>query len=543
MKRQWWLVGLGLWGGCGGTPNEKPATTDVHSGTTHSGETTEDSGEPSPPDPRVEAVLAAAQAELDANLATGAQIAIWTGDEIVYVGGVGSASAWEDQPIAEDTVFMIGSDTKKMAAISLLRLVETGVVSLEDTLATHIPAYSPRDADAFTGASVHALLSHQGAIADWIHWSVETTDDQLAEVALSDFSTNAYSMASPGLFWNYSNPNFSVAGWVEETVSGEAWPDRVWNGLVQPLGMDRTFVRKADITGAASTGMGLRSPRDATFGPVAWEDHWEDAFVRPAGLVWSTASDQMRLAQFLVDGDSAVLSDSARALVSTPHVVCYPDYTTYYGYGLFIDRGVSLSSGYYDIPVWSHGGNTLTHTSTFFILPEQRFAISILSNGYGDDFSQTVAAAVEAWADLPPPGPEPASPAIDGDEAATFAGTYFDPYSVGTLQLSMGEAGFQVVFPDLDDAGIGYSSILEPVSTHNWVVNIDGGSYLLSLIRAADGMDYVVNRAFVARETPPAAAPPRTPRSAAQVRAALTSALRASEPFAHPLHPLSKRLR
>ena len=82
--------------------------------------------------------------------------------------------------------------------------------------------------------------------------------------------------------------------------------------------------------------------------------------------------------------------DALREQITTPQAPFYPDIPgASYAYGLMITQGITLADGYHDVTVWQHGGNTFTHTSTFTILPEQRFAISILSNGYGDDFSKT----------------------------------------------------------------------------------------------------------------------------------------------------------
>ena len=43
--------------------------------------------------------------------ATGASVAVWLDEEIVWVGGFGSADSAGDRRPDEDTLFMIGSDT------------------------------------------------------------------------------------------------------------------------------------------------------------------------------------------------------------------------------------------------------------------------------------------------------------------------------------------------------------------------------------------------------------------------------------------------
>jgi hypothetical protein len=79
------------------------------------------SSSPPPPDHRFDALAAAIEADLASSAATGASVAVWLDDEIVWVGGFGTADPAGGLPPDEDTRFQIGSDTKKLTALSLLR--------------------------------------------------------------------------------------------------------------------------------------------------------------------------------------------------------------------------------------------------------------------------------------------------------------------------------------------------------------------------------------------------------------------------------------
>jgi len=468
-------------------------------------------------------------------------VAVWLDGACHYVGGFGSASASEDQAVTEDTLFMIGSDTKKMTAALALQQVQAGRLTLDTPISTVLPDFEPPYAPDFPSATLHELLSHQGGTSDYTHWGTTTEDAALYDISHRQFYTNAYAMARPGVFYNYSNPNFSLSGLMDEVVSGTYWADRVIDDLATPLGMTHTHARKTDLVGPVSTGYGLSGPRDSTIGPVSFEDHWESAFVRPAGLVWSTAMDQCLLAAFLLHGDPSVLSPDLHEQLVSPHAAMFPDIGGDYGYGLmFSDGGQLGSAGYFDVPIWSHGGNTLSHTSTFYLLPEQDFALSILSNGYGDDFTASVIQGTLSLANLPDPIDAPATPEIDLVAAEAFVGTYEDPYNVGTVYVTMGDGGLEVQMPLLDELGLSYEPILVSVSTQVWLVDIDGFTYDLSFIAGEDGEAWMRNRGFVARRAPAgeaaAAAMPIDPamRTERIQEALLRASLKPRPPIGHP---------
>ncbi len=462
-----------------------------------------------PVDPaRFVALEDAVRADLAANSATAASVAVWLDGRVVWVGGFGALAASDARPPDEDTVFMIGSDTKKLTALALLQRVQAGQASLDTTVADVLPDLHMTLAPEFTSATIRQLLSHQGGIVDETEDTTTTTDGAFATYVYGTFAQTYYSMVPPGTFWNYSNPNFAIAGFLDQHLDGRMWPDIVEQDLFAPLGMHRTFARKSEVDADYAPGNGLSgNAGDTTVGPVPLADAWESAFMRPAGLVWSTPSDQMRLAAFLVDGDPTVLSPELLHEVVSGQVRTYPDVPGEYGFGLFIGRGIWLGDSYYDIPVWYHGGDTLSHTSTFYVLPEQRFAISILSNGDEDDFGNSVVAAMTSLVSLPAPvaGPDPPfdPTALDG-----LTGTYVDDQNLGDVIVTRSGDALSLRCPSLDAYHIPYDALMTHYSTRLWYATIDGESVDLSFIDGAAGQAYLRGREYVA------------------VRAAMTTALR-----------------
>ncbi len=465
---------------------------------------------PEQPDPRFDALRAAVQDDLVHNNASAASVAVWLDDEIIWVGGFGTVPPDGGPAPNRDTLFMIGSDTKKLTAISLLRKVAAGTTTRTTHVSELLPDLTMQLAPSFLDATVHHLLSHQGGLVDGVEATSSTTDAALHDFTYGEMAQSYYPLAPPGRFWNYCNPNFSVAGLLDQTLDGRPWADIVTTDLFGPLGMTRTVARKSAVDSNTTVGVGFANPSSRTVGPVLLPDIWESAFVRPAGLVWSTPTDMMKVARFIVDGDDNVLDDTLRAELYREQVPIYPDLPGGYGYGLFVGRGLRLHDNYYDVPVWSHGGNTWTHTSTFYILPEQRAAISILSNGVGDDFTASVVAAIETLVALPAPTSAP-TPPFEPTALDALTGSYLDPFNVGELIFTRVDNHLEVSAPLLDQYAIPYDPVMTPMSTRVWLVTVQGTPLDFAFIDGPQNETYFRNREIVAIRWPEGIVWPRPP--------------------------------
>ncbi len=466
-------------------------------------------GSSEPTHPSFAPIEAAVAADLARANATAASVAVWLDGEVVWVGGFGHADPAGTAPPDEDTLFGIGSDTKKIAAIALLRQVAAGATTLDATVGTTLPDLHVAMAPGFDATTMRQLLSHQSGIMDGTENTASTTDGALAAYAYGEFAATYHALVAPGRFYNYSNPGFSIAGLATQALDGRMWADIVEDDIFAPLGMTRTFARKAEVDANHALGRGYTVDDQAQVRDVSFAETWEAGFTRPAGHVWSTPSDQMRLAAFLVDGDPAVLDPALRREVTRAQVPMYPELPLGYGFGLMIGRGLTIGEAYYDVPVWAHGGNTLTHTSTFYVLPEQRFAVSILSNGVGDDFTATALAAIRTLAGLPAPGVAPARP-FDATQLDGLTGTYVEPYEIGDIAIARAGDGLTIQVPALDAVGVAYDHALVPITTHVWIAVIDGSELEVSFLAGPDGEAYLRHREFVAvRGATNAAAAPR----------------------------------
>ena len=155
----------------------------------------------------------------------------------------------------------------------------------------------------------------------------------------------------------------------------------------------------------------------------------------------------------------------------------------------------------YEMPVWSHNGATRSFSHILYMLPEQKFAVSICSSAHWSyaDFGTSLDTAIMTLAVLPQPfeGPDFT---IDYSKFDDYVGTYNDPYNVGEMIITRDGDQLLIEMPALEQAGYVVTPELEAAYSDVFFVYIDGQSQDLTFIRSEpDGLaTYIRNRSYVA---------------------------------------------
>ena len=156
-----------------------------------------------------------------------------------YAAGLKNKETGE--PADPQALVKIGSIHKLYIATSVAKLVGNGSMSLEDTLADHMPELLGRIeyADEIT---IRMMVQHRSGIPDFIYseefdWFVPQTDgnDNL-EMVLdqpADFSPDAR--------FTYSNTNYLLLGRILDRVLGYSHHEYVYNEILAPLGLTHTY--------------------------------------------------------------------------------------------------------------------------------------------------------------------------------------------------------------------------------------------------------------------------------------------------------------
>jgi CubicO group peptidase (beta-lactamase class C family) len=445
------------------------------------------------------ALKTTAVADLAASNATALSVAIMKGGELVYAQAWGTKTANGTENVSTDTLFQIGSTTKVFTALATLQLVDENVLTLDQTLPQALPTLELSGQHAgWQDISMQHLLTHQGGFDDVVDWS---PGQGLMDYALNVFPATSGQMNPAGKFWNYSNSNWSYLGAVIEHQRNQPYEQVMKNNVFEPLGMTRTTMSydavKSDGDYAIGYGRAVVNGQVMDANAENLEQISQPAFGKPAGgYTWSTASELVKMGDFLINGNTDVLPDALRQQISTTQVDIELGLPTTYGYGLFVRGGIQKNQQWFEEPLWEHGGNTLNYTSIFWVLPEQDITIAVLSSGESTNFSATMAAAVDAVASLPAPSTSPLAP-VATELYDNHVGQY--QFDDGVVTVFEEDGKLKMDMPAMDAAGISYDSVLDPYAGSVFFATINGRTMDFTFFADEVGgqSTYIRNRSFV----------------------------------------------
>jgi len=304
--------------------------------------------------------------------APGAAVAVVLDGELIYESGYGVKNRDGTDPVDPDTIFRIGSVTKMMTAAAVMQQVELGRVVLDAPVTDYIPEFVVGGRWPADRITVWHTLTHTTGFPDRVNeWGLGAGNGALSIWAQGQGEMELH--APPGSFWNYSNPNFMIAGLVAERASGTPYRDLFKDSLWGPAGMNSTTFDPAEVMASGNYSDGHHYDATTYTWYVLGPDGFESWAGGPAGQAFSTVGDLVRWALLLMDGGGPVLSSRSAAAMQHPHQWTHftPDH--FYGYAVMIEE-------YEGLDVRQHGGNHTGYGTYLLWVPERRFAVALLTN-------------------------------------------------------------------------------------------------------------------------------------------------------------------
>jgi CubicO group peptidase (beta-lactamase class C family) len=322
----------------------------------------------------------------------------------------GAADVTTGEPVTPGTRFSAGSLTKSMVATVIAGLAEAGRLSLDDTVAAHVPEL-PAEGWA-GGATVRDLLANRSGLPlrAGLEFGFADRQDQ-DDGALARLVADAAASAPAGDFWSYTNVGWCVLGRVIETATGAAWEDAMRRHLFDRAGMRETAFVTRRVPSRRAAGHEVTSD-----GPVPVDPLTARAY-GPAGTsAITTVTDLLRFAALhLEDPTLGVL----RAVHADVPIYGWLD-SWCLGWARF---------GWGGGQVWGWDGLIHGERSVLRILPRQQAAVALMTNGstgramYRSLFAELMASL---FAITVPPLRLDATPGAAGD-LSRFAGVYAWP--------------------------------------------------------------------------------------------------------------------
>lgn len=182
---------------------------------------------------------------------------------IVYVDQAGEtpvlyAAGWNNRaekiPADPQALFKIGSISKLYIAVAAAKLANDGCLSLDDTLADHLPELVGRIeyADQIT---LRMMLQHRSGIPNFVDhpdypW-FQTLPDRDAYLA---FVLDQPADFEPDSAYRYSNTGYLLIGNILDRVLGYSHYEYIRREIVEPLGLTHTYslLREVDVEALSS---------------------------------------------------------------------------------------------------------------------------------------------------------------------------------------------------------------------------------------------------------------------------------------------------
>lgn len=313
----------------------------------------------------------------------GISVGVYKDGKVVYAKGHGVRSLTNQQPMNDQTLVGVASNSKGFTCFALAMMVEAGKLNWDDPVRKHIPEFQLYDPWVTENFTVRDLVTHRsgmglgaGDLMFFPEGNNFTVDDIIKNVRYLEPESSFRSQFA------YNNNMFIIAGEVLKRVSGLSWEEFIETKIMKPVGMASSKASynrvedKSNIIDAHTRADGkvIQIPHD-----------WSETANAAGGIV-SNVEDMLKWAKFLMN--DAVTEDGQRILdanlfhelwqLQTPLRVRKGDWydSNFRGYGLgwFV---TDVKGGHKQV---YHTGGLIGTVTQFTMIPDLDLAILVLTN-------------------------------------------------------------------------------------------------------------------------------------------------------------------
>jgi CubicO group peptidase (beta-lactamase class C family) len=307
--------------------------------------------------------------------------AVWTTvqNDSIHTYSAGLKNMKTGEKLLQTDKVQVGSITKTVLALGVLRLATEGKIQLDQPIKTILPGLPVSNRWETTNpVTIGHLLDHTSGLSDLRLWHFFSTT-ATPHTPLADFYIRNPDVLKvyekPGNVFSYSNMGYTILGMIIESITKQPYEKYLDEQLLQPIGMyNSTFRFLSQQEGeykAADLAMGhFDNGKIAPALPI---------YVRPAGQFTTTAADMGILLQFLLHKGRT----GQGYFIDSSYFDSYgkPEYTIAYKNGLH--NGYASGSFLRDrhgVVGLAHSGNIIGYRAMFYIFPAEKKGFFISHN-------------------------------------------------------------------------------------------------------------------------------------------------------------------
>ncbi len=307
----------------------------------------------------------------------GAVIGVQTFDcpPIIEATGMGAPNV----DLQTDDLLRVGSVTKTFTAAAILKLVDEGALSLEDTVNQYIDGIPNGEL-----ITIRQLLNHTSGLFDllndqeFMRAAAQDPITPISQETLIEVIIAHEPLAEPGVVARYNNSGYHLLGVILERATGEAADVVIRARVLEPLRLRRSFMEGVEpLDGPLSPG--FNSQNDDVTGVLHPTLRWT------AGAMVTTAADLLAWTVGLYGGE-LLSTESHTEMVSAPVEAGE----------LRIGLGVMLREVEGVGAVYGHGGTVPGYHASILYAPEHHAAVAVIVNHADTDAGFIAEALIQA---------------------------------------------------------------------------------------------------------------------------------------------------
>ena len=299
----------------------------------------------------------------------GASVAIVHNKDVFFTKTMGITGESEKK-VTSKTPFAIGSISKSLTALAIVKLIEDKKIKLEDPVQRYLPWFQLKDSQISSTITIQHLLTHTSGISTYEGLALSDKQSKNSTALQENVMklSNVKLTAPPGEKYQYSNANYIILGALIDEVTNETYSSYMEKCIFQPLNMNgaaaskETAYEKGYLTGYQSW---FGFPRKSV---VSYDNAGA-----PYGYITANLEDMIQYIMFLNRReDDQFLKQENMDLYLSPLYKINSEKS--YGFGL---RTTNINKG--DKMIW-HSGSTPDARAEIFILNKSGWSGVILTN-------------------------------------------------------------------------------------------------------------------------------------------------------------------
>lgn len=309
------------------------------------------------------------------NNVAGMSVAVTDKEKTIYQKGFGVESVERPKNFTTpDTIYRLASVTKVVTGMTVLSLVEDGVLDLDKPVKEYLPWLKLSNPKAEEQMTLMHLLTHTSGLpkGDLVEGS---RDEARIEENLKKLLPvcELSSLPEDGVF-QYSNLGIGLAGYVATSVTGKMYSELVQEKIFTPLGMDKSTF---DLHRAVTYPFSLGHQEDENGKLYVVHYLRMNTLFRASGGLYSNVIDLSKLARCLLNKG---LADSGAQVISAENIEFMhvlrnkrQDSEDFYGLTTHIHK-------YKDRFIYGHNGQSRPYSTSLYIDKKTGYGIVTLMN-------------------------------------------------------------------------------------------------------------------------------------------------------------------